>query len=324
MRSKEEIKNFYKTHLQEEVEILDMLRSGHKKSFTIRAVLVGIAAILFYVSIIIYGHINNLDIKIHLFIGTILMAHFGFQLLKSNLEDTERKIKERVVSPLIRFIDPSFDYKPNEFVSIEDFKASNFYHATSLKTFTGDDLVEGYIGQTQFRFSELSAHRLERSSNNNIREVLIFKGLFFVFDFKKSFDGVLYVLPRRSSKQANYVSRLEETNKTNEALEEVEMESSHFNQLFDVKATNQILARYVLSPKLMETLIKMNENSDHLTMFSFVDGKMYLSISTWENHFSFDMFKKIDEHALLAYCNDLQYAFTIVDEMQLNERLWNK
>lgn len=51
---------------------------------------------------------------------------------------------------------------------------------------------------------------------------------------------------------------------------------------------------------------------------------MYLSISTWEDHFSFSMFKKIDENALLRYFDDLQYAFSVVDELQLNERLWNK
>lgn len=257
MKTKEEVKHFYRTHLQQEVVSVDLQRKQQQKVFIVRAVAVGLVAAMYYALVIIYGQSNGMDLKAPLLIGTIVLAHVGFYFLKTKKKSTERQIKERVIAPLIHFIDPTFEYKSNEFVAIDDFKASNFYDTKSLKNYTGDDLVKGFIGETEFRFSELTAHRLERSSNNNLREVLIFKGLFFVFDFKKDFDGALFVVPRRSLKQANYASRLNETNATNQEMEKVEMENSHFNQLFDVKATDQILARYVLSLKLMETLIKI-------------------------------------------------------------------
>lgn len=324
MRTERELQQYYATDLKENLEAVELLRQKTKKSILLVLGPLVAVAVLFAIGYKGFQAVQGFTTDIPLVIVMALFLFAGAVYYGVKHKAIEDIMKEQIVTPLITFVNPSFQYSPADHVSESEFLESNFYHKSIVDHFRGDDLVEGYIGETHVRFSELTAQKVERTGDNKERSVTVFQGLFFVFDFKKDFEGSLYVMPKRGLFTGDHSSRMRKTNQTRERLHQVEMENGLFNDEFDVRSTDQHTARYVLTPALMEALMKLKQETEDDVMFSFVDGKMYLALHTGSRHFNFNMFTEIGEHTVLGYFNDLRYTFSIVDELQLNERLWNK
>lgn len=324
MRTKEELQHFYTTQLSEDIAEVEAMRLKAKKAIVVRLGIVLAVAAVYFVLITIIENTSGMNLEVVLKIG--IFGLIGFSIMYSFLKfkKIEQQLKERIIAPLIQFVNPSFEYTPANHVSREEFIDANFFNKNWIDVLLGDDLVEGYVGSTHVRFSELNAKKIERTNDKTTRAVPVFQGLFFVFDFKKDFEGSLYVMPKLLPFGLDRLSRVTKTNLTREKMGRVEMESGLFNDMFDVRSTDQHTARYVLTPLLMENLMNLQGEAKHHTMFSFVNGKMYLALNTGKSHFSFNLFSEIDEQNVSEYFNDLIYTFSIVDELRLNERLWNK
>lgn len=323
MRSEREFKHFYNTYLQEEIEHIDVLRIRTLKTiFTQMGVMLFLLA-AYQIFISINGKPKDIDLSGLLMSATAFMFFFSVYYYKKQQKAIRIQIKDNIMPIMVYFMNPSLSYSAQGYVSQTEFLTSNFHHPSIVDSLEGDDLVEGYIEQTQVRFSEITAKEIKKTEDNKPKTYVIFQGLFFAFDFNKYFEGSLYVIPKRTFNKLDRSSRLRKTNTTGDLLNKVEMENGIFNDVFDVRSTDQHIARYVLTPKLMENLLNLQKEAKTLVMFSFVDGKMYLAQNTGKKHFDFSMFSKIEKNTVLEYYHDLEYTFSIVEDLRLNERLWN-
>lgn len=324
MRTEEELQHFYTTQLSNDIAEVEVMRQKAKKEIVIRLIIALTIAAVYFVLIAIVEKTSGMDLDIILKIGLFVLIAFSAVYSYIRFKKIEQQLKERIIKPLIQFVNPSFVYTPSNHITKDEFIDPNFYHKNIVDVLLGDDLVEGFVGDTHVRFSELNAKKIEKTNDKTTRAVPVFQGLFFVFDFKKDFEGSLYVMPKMMPFGLDRLSRVTKTNLTREKMGRVEMENGLFNDTFDVRSTDQHTARYVLTPLLMENLMKLQDQAKHHTMFSFVNGKMYLALHTGKSHFSFNLFSEIGEQNVLQYFNDLIYTFSIVEELSLNERLWNK
>jgi hypothetical protein len=58
--------------------------------------------------------------------------------------------------------------------------------------------------------------------------------------------------------------------------------------------------------------------------FSFLDGKMYFMLHTGRKHIEFNLHQPIDKEFFIEYYEDINRAMELVDELNLNLRIWNK
>ena len=66
--------------------------------------------------------------------------------------------------------------------------------------YKGEDLVRGQIGKTKIAFSELHSQYYTRDDKGRKSWHTIFRGLFFMADFNKDFQGYTLVLPDYSQR----------------------------------------------------------------------------------------------------------------------------
>lgn len=105
----------------------------------------------------------------------------------------------------------------------------------------------------------------------------------------------------------------------------VELESSGFEQEFSVYSDNQITARYILSPSLMQRILDFKRQSRRTFYLSFVDGKLYIAISFSKSLFEARVFSTLLDYDIYRdYFTDLLFAKSIVEELNLNRRIWSK
>ena len=192
-----------------------------------------------------------------------------------------------------------------------------------VDTYSGDDRVVGKIGSTKIRFSEIHAEYTTNDTSHTI-----FKGLFFVADFNKDFQGRTFLLPDRAEAALGWIgTKLQSLNKAHGDL--VKLEDPVFERLFAVYGSDQIEARYILTPSLMERVVNFKRKSlgagaRELHM-SFVDSNVYIALSYSRNLFEPSVFKTIlDPQDTRQYFDDLIFVLGIVEDLNLNLRIWSK
>lgn len=135
-----------------------------------------------------------------------------------------------------------------------------------------DDCFKGCYDGVNINVSE---HKLIRGTGK--RAKTIFNGIFILFDFNKKFKGKTVVY----SNNINNTFSCARGEKVDVNLEDVV-----FSKEWKVKATDQIEARYILTPMLMEQMLKVKRLfKGNSVEFSFFDNKLFIAISTYNNLF---------------------------------------
>lgn len=231
--------------------------------------------------------------------------------------------KDRVIRKIIEYIDPNLRYYPQKFIERRSFDIANFFPSLRIDKYEGDDLVEGDIGKTHIKFSELHVQE-ERKRDKNTHYVDVFKGLFIIVDFNKNFKGRTYVLPDINNKTYSKFLFLGEKQKTSYG-ELVKLENPEFEKICAVFSTDQIEARYILSTSLMDRIVKFRQRIKREVFFCFANSQIYIAIPFRIKLFEPKIIKKTIEFSLLqTYYEVLLNTIAIVDELNLNTRIWTK
>jgi len=227
--------------------------------------------------------------------------------------------KEAVVRKIINYINPAFEYYPGNCISQTDYQNSGLF-LTECDRYSGDDYVMGVEGETKFCFSELHTEHHVQAGKNSYWET-IFKGLFFMADFNKNFDGRTFVW-NENSPQLNFFSKI--FSSFAHGLEKVKLESSEFEKRFIVYSNDQVEARYILSPSLMERMVDLHDTISSNIVFSFVNTNINVAIPINRDLFEPTIYSTPGLNLMSDYYYTVQLVFEVMKELNLNLRIWNK
>ncbi|MBN2492693.1 MAG: DUF3137 domain-containing protein, partial [Planctomycetes bacterium] len=194
--------------------------------------------------------------------------------------------------------------------------------------YRGDDLVRGRVGRTELQFSELHTEYLSRGTDRKGRTRgswhTIFRGLFFAAGFHKNFRGTTLVLPDTAERLLGGIGKmLQSFNRARGEL--MKLEDPEFERLFVVYGDDQIEARYILSPSLMERITEFRRRAGRPVYLSFVRSRVYVAIGYGRELFEPRFYRSILGFETVApYFEDLQLALGIVEDLNLNTRIWSK
>lgn len=283
----------------------ELLRKGRSEGLIYAAIflVVGVIALLILKLEGIFGLIVIVVISVIIFITCINNKSKIFSFF----------YKEEVVDEIIHAFCPNAAYSPNGGVGEDLFRNSGLF--TSPDRYYAEDLIEGYLDKTSFICSEVHAEeRRARYTKNGVRYywVDIFKGFLFIADFHKEFQGETTVLRDSFFKIKMGASR-------------VKMENPDFEKVFDVFSTNQIEARYLITPSMMERMLKLDSNFKKGVTISFRNSTILVAIPDSKNRFEADVWSSLSDMSILK--SDfavLQSLLDIVDELNLNTRIWSK
>jgi hypothetical protein len=235
--------------------------------------------------------------------------------------------KNQIVGRLVSHIDENLSYDPTDYIGEHDFRRSNIFQK-GIDRYRGEDMVRGTLGKTAMRFCECHAEykTTTRDSKGHTQTQwhTIFKGLFFIADFNKNFKGQTYVLPDSAEKLFGKLGqKLQSMNMTRPDL--VKLENGDFEKAFAVHSTDQIEARYILSPALMERILAFRAKTRSTVYLSFVGSNVYVAISSSRDRFEPRIFRTLLDFRLVeGILNDLQLFTGIVEDLNLNTRIWTK
>ncbi len=322
METIENFQSYYETELR---PILMELEGERKRSLRNTGIA---AAVIFVIAAVIAAFILNasggpLALLIPLAIGTVLVAGAWWFFTK----DFKQRFKNTIIRQIIQYVDSSLSYEPTGKISRDEFESSTLFKHR-IDRYNGEDLVDGRIDKTRIRFSELHAEYKTTTTDSKGRQQThwhtIFKGLFFIADFNKHFHGRTVVLPDSAEKLLGWLGKkLQEWNVARDDL--VHMEDVEFEKEFVVYGTDQVEARYILSTALMRRILEFKRKMKVPVYIAFVNSNLYMAISIKKNMFEPRVLGTIlDFEIVRGYLEDVTLAVGIVEDMNLNTRVWTK
>jgi hypothetical protein len=229
-----------------------------------------------------------------------------------------RSFRERVMPELVREISPTLKYQADGCLSEDEFTDASLW--PSCDRYSGRDLVYGTVGVTDLRFSVVHAEEeYETTSTDSdgktTREThyhTLFCGLLLSLDFNKTFSSCTRVRP----KPVGWLSRLNRSH--------VDLEDPRFNGVFTVTTSDQIEARYLVTPALMERLQALRRKLGDVTV-AFSAGRLYLAVDRPYDLFDPNPAEPFNGTAQVArMLRNLRSMTDIVNDLDLNTRIWSK
>ena len=234
----------------------------------------------------------------------------GVAIYYSIIESFVCNFKKQIVLKIIKFFDPNLRYSPFEFIDSDKFNKSGLFdkidESEDFPNYSGDDLVWGKVGHTFMEFSDITTNS--------------FSGIFYVADFNKTFKCPVFVLPGKSLK---FFKSSQKRDKY-----QVILENPEFEQRYTTYCKDQNVARYILTPDLMERIVKLSKSIESMgytgVSMSFVDNQFNMAVP-YHNMLEPNLFRPVHQSAdPLDYFEDLLLFYSIVKELDLNTRIWSK
>jgi hypothetical protein len=318
MKTTEELKTFYQTDLKPQLETLE-----NKRRHILQKIVIAGICIFFAVMTFTFFFVRSFTMQpIHLIFALVFsLIIFGI-ITYFMTRNYVNEFKNKIIRKIISFIDPELNYSPRSCIPKTVFMASKIFK-TKPNRYKGDDLVHGKVGQTKIRFSELHAEYESGSGKNRSRRT-VFKGLFFIADFNKHFRSDTIVLPDTAENLfGGFGKILQSWNVFRGNL--IKLEDPEFEKLFVVYGNDQIEARYILSTSLMARISDFKKKTGRKIYLSFVSSNVYVAVGYTKSLFEPRIFRTLlDFEPIAEYFEDLSLAVGIVDDLNLNTRIWTK
>ncbi len=221
---------------------------------------------------LIYGK-ENLLIIIPIVIVTPFFA--AVFMLSSRKGAYTRKYKDLLVADLVQRINGSLKYERyNGEINhrlIGKYRDSNF-DKLKFNRWDAEDAIHGNITDNlHLELAELSIDH-ESGSRKNRTTINIFKGLFARVERKENFNTIIKVL--------NDKNKASVSNQDN--LSEVKMDSTEFENMFNVYSNNPVVAMRVLTSDIMEKIIDFEKRLNIHYELYISGAEIYMRLFTKE------------------------------------------
>ena len=215
------------------------------------------------------------------------------------------KFKRKVIRSIVESC--GLTYHPGGFVEndylymIYDF---------DIDKYSGNDLIFGQIEGVRVKFSDVEAISIKEDWQGNKTHRVLFAGLLFVADFPKRLKAVTQICSGTDDFRDYGGKR-------------ARMDDAEFERYFRVYATDQIEARYALTPSLMENLKLLKMRFHRPINIVLTGDKICMAIRTGRDNFEPDLRRPlVGKGANRFYKDEIGGFLHIVEELRLNRKIW--
>lgn len=254
----------------------------------------------------------------------VIVSIIRHTMLSNSRTQYLTRFKFELFTQVTKRIAPEIDYQPHTSRSKEDLKATGLI-SSRIDRFSGQDYFSGKYGDTQMGFSEVHAERRETTTDSKGRSrtrwVTVFRGIFFSADFHKHFQGQVLIEPDFAESTFGWLGRKVQ----GLSGDLVRLENPVFENAYKVRATDQVEARYLLTPTMQERLLELHNTWGSKTMVSLQAGWVHVLIPSPGDWFECDPDVTADNLTQIqTFAHQLQRVLAVIDTLDLNTRLWTK
>ena len=307
IETKQKFDAYYDTVLQPILEKSNRVRRRYNLAFVI----------LILMSLVLYPTILYLllasNIK-HEYLGLALSGSCLLVILLCGpLYYYKKKVKPQIMPDFANFFG-TFSYSYEGKISDVLLRKSDLFGAYTLNV--GDDYFSGTFEDVKITVAEEKLLEIKKDFRNFDIKKEVFGGVCILFEMNKNFKGRTVVLKDRGI-IGNVVNKVK-------GLQNVKLEDSRFEKVFEVYSDDQIEARYLLTTAFMERVLKLRDLYEGKSIqFCFDNNTLLLAIPTKQNMFEANSFfgSNADKKRVDLVFEQFYTVFSIVKLLKLNQRI---
>jgi len=220
--------------------------------------------------------------------------------------------KDVVISSLIRNYDNHLYYQKEGGISSVEYRLGQFEQ--SFDRFHSEDSILGVLdGIIPIKMSDVCTEDVSTDSDGNTTTTTIFSGLFAIANLPKNTNLSLLV-----HADAGVFGKIFKSKS------QIDMDSSEFEKIFDVKSSDKIKAMQILTADVMADLIDFKNKYKKRFELTIQDSKLYLRFHSGDIFEKGAFKKELDYSILKNYYNYLDFScqvtkkiYNIIRETQL-------
>lgn len=324
MRSFKDFQVFINTDLMPMLNALEQERLFIKKMYLVPRFIAGIGAMLFIIAIHFFR--EQWWLLAMAALTSPFLPHYFSQETENKLEEFRSRYKELIIKPILDFISPDLKYNPEGRILLKHFVSSSLF-TRYPERYYGEDLIHGKIENTYFAFSEVHAEYKTEYYDTHLKKLTlwhtIFKGLFFIANFNKSFEGKTIILPDNTERLLGPLisDTIQTSSKRQKQL--IKLENPDFEKEFVVYGDDQLESRYILGPEIVERILEFRREARAPVYFSFAENSIFVGLSKKKNYFEPGYHHSlINIDSINELYSLIKLIIDIVDDFNLNARIW--
>jgi len=159
-----------------------------------------------------------------------------------------------------------------------------------------EDGMTGNAHSADFKFCEAHMEKEKRDSDGDRKWVTVFRGILLEVDFHREFYGRTVVL-----RDAGFFNR--------------KLVDPKFEKIFEAYGTDQVEARYLLTPDFMQRLVDLESQvQGKKSRFGFIDGRLYVAIEAPNQFEAGSMFKPmVDTERTQKILGEIGAIYDVID-----------
>lgn len=351
IKSVEEFRNFVNTDLSSNLQSIETTRKSTKKKYLIGAG-IGITIMLawfgFQYFIVNKGtsvdtsnmtgeeinnqtnSLNNIIIPVFsVLMGIYYVGYMYYNNIKKKQQQSGKEVnfdfefKTKILERMIKFINPNFQYILHGHIGIPEFLDSGLFQNKSGYEIGGNDQILGTHNGVPFQYCDVNVQHQSSWSSEKEGPAEVFTGQFFIARFNKSFLNPIYITPK-----SNFISSFKENSikdYINDLGSKIQLEDPEFMKMYDVHGNDQIEARYILTPAMIQRIKDLSLRTKGKYFIAFNYDKITIANNNRENKFEASLFTSLTKESTLeGFYKDLCDQFAIIDELKLNINIWKQ
>lgn len=178
---------------------------------------------------------------------------------------------------------------------------------------TLEDQIIGKVEDIDFELLEAKLVKVSRDSKGRKSRSTVFQGFLVHFDFHKNFKGET-IITKDQTFIGNFFNSIARNG------ERVKLEDREFEDRFEVHSTDQVEARYLLTPSFMERVLQFSRlPSVKQLQLAFKDGSIYMAIKRKGDAFEGGSLDLNDPALIKQNVKDIALIFDMVTELNLTQ-----
>lgn len=174
------------------------------------------------------------------------------------------------------------------------------------------DCINGFIGGVYIDAFKLNLENKEKDSDGKEQTIEVFNGLCLKVNFHKKLTGRTYIYVRfdlTSLKRRKFPM----------GCLPVDLEYPDFERFYDAYTTDQIEARYILTPRFIERIWSFhNLIGGESFIMAFDSNGIYILLSGLEPYLTGAYYKMTDPQFIETYIKNIALLFDIVEKLELD------
>lgn len=185
--------------------------------------------------------------------------------------------------------------------------------------YKSEDYIRGTYNHVAFERSDILIQDETSDADGHSSTVTYLRGRWMIFESNKNFEADLQII------QHGFAYARKKTGiftKKTERRHAFKTEDAQFNKMFKCLCQNEVEAFYLLTPGLMQGLMRLAEQSDGKIMIGFVDNQLHVAINSHKDYLEPPIYHSPNNNDIMQVQNEINAVTSFVEGLNLDRQIF--